>query len=66
MIELSTNPNAIDLLKEHQDNIDWYYLSSNPNVIELLKDNYDKIYWEKLSRNPSIFKDESMPEIYKK
>ena len=26
------NPNAIDLLKEHQDNIDWWSFSSNPSI----------------------------------
>jgi len=36
---LSTNPNAIDLLKENQEKIDWNYLSSNPNAIKLLEEN---------------------------
>ena len=31
---LSKNPNAIDLLKNNQDEIDWYYLSSNPSIFE--------------------------------
>ena len=31
---LSTNPNAIDLLKNNQDKIDWYSLSSNPSIFE--------------------------------
>ena len=31
---LCLNPNAIDLLKENQDEIDWYYLSSNPSIFE--------------------------------
>ena len=36
---LSANPNAIELLKENQDKIDWEFLSknTNPNAIELLK-----------------------------
>jgi hypothetical protein len=44
---LSENPNAIDLLKENQDKIDWARLSINPNdeAIELLKANRDKIWW---------------------
>ena len=35
---LSTNPNAIDLLKEKQDKINWNRLSLNPNAIDLLKE----------------------------
>ena len=35
---LSSNPNAIDLLKDNQDKINWYSLSSNPNAIKLLKE----------------------------
>ena len=50
---LSKNPNAIELLKENEDKIDWYYLSlsRNPNAIELLKENKDKIDWHNLSIN---------------
>ena len=33
---LSSNKNAIDLLKENQHKIDWSLLSNNPNAIELL------------------------------
>ena len=42
---LSSNPNAIELLKENMERIDWTELSSNPNAIELLEKNLDKIYW---------------------
>jgi hypothetical protein len=52
-IELSANPNAIELLKENPDKIDWSYLSLNPNAIELLKENPDKIDWTELSLNPN-------------
>ena len=31
---LCLNINAIDLLKNNQDEIDWYYLSSNPSIFE--------------------------------
>ena len=55
MTRLSLNPNAIELLKENQDKIDWINLSSNPNAIELLKENPNKIDWKYLSQNPSIF-----------
>jgi len=52
---LSFNPNAIHLLEENQDKIDWSDLSQNPNAIHLLEQNIDKIHWYWLSRNPSIF-----------
>ena len=32
--ELSTNLNAIDLLKENQKKIDWEYLSKNPAIFK--------------------------------
>ena len=48
---LSTNPNAIDLLKKYPKNINWKYLSSNTNAIELLKANPEKINWSILSFN---------------
>ena len=52
-IELSQNPNAIDLLTDNLDKIDWDYLSYNPNAIDLLKDNQDNINWSELSANPN-------------
>jgi hypothetical protein len=38
---LCLNENAIELLKENQDKINWDYLSFNPNAIKLLKENQD-------------------------
>jgi hypothetical protein len=52
---LSANENAIELLKENQDKINWYMLSKNPNAIQLLQENPDKINWYMFSKNPSIF-----------
>ncbi len=52
---LSSNLNAIELLKENKNKIDWNYLSMNPNAIELLKENQNKIYWWIFSRNSNIF-----------
>jgi hypothetical protein len=49
-MRLSKNPNAIELLKENQDKINWFGLSKNPNAIELLKENQDKINWFGLSK----------------
>ena len=48
---LSSNPNAIELLKANSDKIDWLWLSSNPNAMELLKENYENIDWKQLSKN---------------
>jgi hypothetical protein len=52
--ELSSNPNAIELLKANQDKINWEKLSANPNAIDLLRSNPDKIHISIYS-NPSIF-----------
>jgi hypothetical protein len=49
------NPNAIELLRENPDKIDWHWLSQNLNAMELLRENPDKIDWELFSLNPSIF-----------
>jgi hypothetical protein len=38
---LSRNPNAIELLKENQDKINWNELSSNPSIFIL--DNNENI-----------------------
>ena len=52
---LSKNPNAIELLKENQNKINWVWLSKNPNAIELLRENQDKIIWWFFSQNSNIF-----------
>jgi two-component SAPR family response regulator len=55
---LSSNPNAIDLLREEPDMIEWYYLSMNINAIEILKEIQeisDEVSWWFLSANPGIF-----------
>jgi hypothetical protein len=49
---LSANPNAIHLLEQNPEKINWYLLSSNPNAIHLLEQNQDKINWWNLSANP--------------
>lgn len=48
---LSSNPNAIQWLKQNPDKIDWHELASNPNVMELF--DADKINWSALSGNPA-------------
>jgi hypothetical protein len=44
---------AIALLRENPDKIDWFYLSNNahPDAITLLKENPDKLVWYSLSNN---------------
>lgn len=43
---LSSNKNAIKLLEENIDKIDWRQLSANENAIHLLEKNIDKIHWD--------------------
>ena len=50
---LSGNENAIDLLEENLDKINWSYLSLNKNAMELLLKNPERIDWTELSQNPS-------------
>jgi hypothetical protein len=53
---LSSNPNAIELLRENPTKINWYELSKNPNpeAIELLKKaNLNELNWRILSSNPN-------------
>jgi len=50
---LSQNPNAIHLLEQNTDKINWDYLSENSNAIHLLEQNVDKINWNNLLRNPN-------------
>ena len=40
---LSKNPNAIHLLEQNPDKINWAELSRNPNAIYLLEQNIHKI-----------------------
>ena len=48
---LSLNPNAISILKEKYDLIDWSMLSRNHNIIKFTKKNINKIDWFNLSSN---------------
>jgi hypothetical protein len=60
---LSSNKNAIKILENNLDKVDWCNLSSNKNAIKLIENNLDKVNWCNLSGNPSIFEDEPMPNI---
>ena len=48
---ITINENAINLLENNQEKINWNYLSKNPNAIHLLEKNIDKINWSVLSYN---------------
>ena len=50
---LSENPNAIHILEQHLDKVDWLILSLNPNAIHILEKNIDKVVWKSLSTNPN-------------
>ena len=48
----NTNPEAIRILEDNPDKIDWSALSSNPAATRLLEKNQEKIVWSNLSSNP--------------
>jgi hypothetical protein len=50
---LSTNPNAIELLKKYPHKINWEMLSANTAAIDWLKENKNAIDWDILSVNPN-------------
>jgi hypothetical protein len=55
---LSSNPSAIELLKNYSDRVNWAYLSANPKAGKLLKQNFEQsqgkdIDWRLLSKNSS-------------
>lgn len=57
---LSSNPNAIDILKENPYKIVWSEMCKNPKAYKLLMENKDKIDYNSLcsnSNNEPIFKD---------
>ena len=56
----SKNPNAIKLIEQNIDNINWIELALNPNAIHLLEqskhlelDNYNYPFWINLCQNPN-------------
>lgn len=55
--ELSANPsdNAMQIIRNHPQNIVWSALSSNPSkvALDLMKENMNKINWGELCFNPS-------------
>ena len=61
------NPNAIPLLNENFDKIDWDQLSMNPNAFSLLEkdENFDKIKWNKIDWAQLSFNPEAIPLLQK-
>ena len=57
---LSQNENAIELLMNNLEKIEWSYLSLNPNAIELLRNNKNKIDNILIRENPNYY--EIFPE----
>jgi len=51
---LSSNKNAINLLKQNPDKIDWNCLNSNKNAINILKNNLDKLNISYLINNNNV------------
>jgi hypothetical protein len=62
LLAMNPNPEAIELLKENKEKIDWSVLSKNSNAIELLRDQIQleenepesrqNIDWQRLASNP--------------
>ena len=51
--KLCQNKNAVDLIKQYPEKIDWSEVSLNENAIDLLEENIDKIEWVNLAtHNP--------------
>jgi hypothetical protein len=55
---LSQHPDAIALLEQNPEKINWSGLSRNPNAIALLEQHTDKIDWVLLCMNPALFDDD--------
>lgn len=55
-LSCNSNPEAIKILEEHLDKVDWDNLSLNPGAINLLEKHLDKINWTNLSANPSAIR----------
>lgn len=54
-ISLSSNSNAINILKNNSNNINLAFLCKNTNLMhfkDLLEENYNKLNWDLLSLNP--------------
>lgn len=54
----SSNPNAIDLLEEKPDKINWRYLSENPSIFEI------DYYYDELNQRCLIYKEELIQKAF--
>lgn len=56
--ELSSNPNAIDLLLRNMEKINWdlFSLNTNKHAVDILEKNLDKAEWYNLARNPKAIR----------
>jgi hypothetical protein len=53
---LSGIPDAIEILEQNQDKIDWQIILKNPAAMDLIMDNLDKVdiyHWYMVCRNPA-------------
>jgi hypothetical protein len=53
-LSANTHPEAIRMLEENPDEIEWMFLSGNPAARELLLANLDKIDWDEFCGNPAM------------
>lgn len=72
----NTHPDAIKLLCEYIDYVDWHILSMNPAAVDILKMNPTKVEWRSLASNESpkaikllvelapYYKNDPFPGIY--
>ena len=44
---ISRNPQAIAILEQHLDKVNWNELSRNPQAITMLERNLDKVDWSR-------------------
>ena len=51
---MSLNKNAINILQNNLDKINWPNLSINENAIGILRDNLDNVNWDMVSQNKNI------------
>jgi hypothetical protein len=48
---LSSNEQAVPLLEQYPENINWYLLSSNENAVHLFEQHPERIQWKELCQN---------------
>jgi len=56
-LKFSSLEEAIPIIEEHLDKVNWTTLSANRGAMHILKNNQDKIDWSCLSRNDGIYEE---------